>query len=56
MLSLDEPFVRAYHDYQVDLAILFGADPTRAAVEMLEALNFEIDLANVTLSTASINC
>lgn len=44
---MTNPFVQAYHDYQVDLAELFGAEPERAATEMLEALNFEIQLANV---------
>lgn len=43
MLNLAEPFVQAYHDYQVDLAVLFGADRSRAEVEMLEALNFVIE-------------
>lgn len=51
MLNMTEPFVQAYHDYQVDLAVLFGAERPRAEVEMMEALNFEIALANVTFYT-----
>lgn len=47
MLNLAEPFVQAYHNYQVDLAELFGAPRALAEAEMLEALNFEIELARV---------
>lgn len=49
MLNLAEPFVQAYHNYQVDIAVLFGATQARAEVEMLEALNFEIELAKVNM-------
>jgi hypothetical protein len=45
--KLEEPFVKAYLDYQVDLAVLFNADRTRAVSEMTAALNFEIELAEV---------
>lgn len=45
--NLTEPFVQAYHDYQVDLAVLFGAERGLAVVEMMEVLNFEIELAKV---------
>ncbi|KAJ6647387.1 Neprilysin-2 [Pseudolycoriella hygida] len=48
--NLTEPFVQAYHDYQVDLAVLFGANRIRAEVEMMEALNFEIKLAQISLA------
>lgn len=51
MLNMTEPFVQAYHDYQVDLAEQFGANRTLAEVEMMEALNFEIALANVRFYT-----
>jgi hypothetical protein len=46
--KLDEPFVVAYHSYQVDLAVMFGADRARAEAEMKDALNFEIELAEVS--------
>lgn len=39
---------------QVSLATLLGADPARAEKEMLEALEFERKLANVTSATK--NC
>jgi neprilysin len=48
--KLEEPFVKAYLDYQVDLAVLFGgatADRARALTEMTAALEFEIELAEV---------
>lgn len=48
--GLDDPIVSAYHKYQVDMAVLFGADQKRAEEEMQEVLNFEIALANVSLN------
>jgi hypothetical protein len=47
--KLDEPFVQAYHSYQVDLAVLFGAQRQRAETEMKAALDFEIELAEVII-------
>lgn len=45
--KLDEPFVQAYHNYQVELAVLFGAERARAESEMKDVLDFEIELAEV---------
>lgn len=45
--KLTEPFVQAYHSYQVDLAIMFDAERSRAESEMREALEFEFELAEV---------
>ena len=45
---LNESLVQAYHKYQVDLAVLFGANESLAKVEMKQALNFEIELAEVS--------
>lgn len=45
--NVEEPFVQAYHNYQVDLAVMFGADRALAEIEMKEALDFEIELAEV---------
>lgn len=45
--GLEEPFVKAYHDYQVNLAVEFGAERAFAEVEMRQALDFEIELAEV---------
>ena len=41
--------VQAYFDYMLDVANLMGADPELAAKEMKEVLNFEIQLANISL-------
>jgi hypothetical protein len=46
--KLAEPFVQAYHSYQVDLAVMFGADRSRAEAEMKEVLEFEFELAEVS--------
>lgn len=45
--GLDNIVVSAYHSFQVDMAILYGADKDRAVKDMREALDFEIGLANV---------
>jgi hypothetical protein len=39
--------MRAYHKYQIDFAVLLGADKTRAIKEMGEVLEFERALAHV---------
>jgi hypothetical protein len=39
--------VKAYHSYQVDMAVLYGADRSRAEKEMRDVLDFEFALANV---------
>jgi len=48
--EMEEPFVQAYHAYQIDLAHLFGADSLVAATQMRQALDFEIALARISLS------
>lgn len=47
MEKFNEPFVRFYHDYQVDLAVLLGANRVDAEREMMEVLEFEFKLAEV---------
>nr|CAD7261573.1 unnamed protein product [Timema shepardi] len=47
--GLSEKHTKAYHQYQIDVATLFGADKTRVEREMREALDFEIKLANISL-------
>jgi membrane metallo-endopeptidase-like protein 1 len=46
--GVDNKIVQAYHKYQVDMAVLYGADRTRAEKEMREVLDFEFALANVS--------
>jgi hypothetical protein len=45
--------VQAYHAYQVDMAVLYGADRSRAEKEMREVLDFEFALANVSSARVS---
>lgn len=45
--GLENPIVTAYHSYQVDMAVLYGADRKRAEKEMRDVLDFEFALANV---------
>ncbi|CAG9827195.1 unnamed protein product [Diabrotica balteata] len=47
--GLDEKIVKAYYDYMVDLAVLFGAERERAAKELRASLEFEIQLAKISL-------
>ncbi|XP_060518791.1 neprilysin-2 isoform X1 [Cylas formicarius] len=47
--GLDDKLVKAYYDYMVDIAVLFGADKQRATKELKESLDFEIKLANISL-------
>lgn len=45
--GIEHPIVKAYLSYQVDIAVLFGAKRENAEKEMMDALEFEIGLANV---------
>ncbi|KAJ8918489.1 hypothetical protein NQ315_008186 [Exocentrus adspersus] len=47
--GLDDKIVRAYYNYMVDIAVLFGADKDRAVRELRESLEFEMKLANISL-------
>lgn len=46
--GLNNTIVKAYHKYQVDMAVLYGADRKRAEKEMRDVLEFEFALANVS--------
>lgn len=39
--------VQAYYNYQVNMAVLLGADRDRAKQELKESIEFEIQIANV---------
>jgi neprilysin len=43
----EEKLVKAYYNYQVDMAVLYGAEKGEAEKEIKEVLAFEIALANV---------
>lgn len=47
--GLDEKIVKSYYEYMVDMAVIFGAERTRAERELMDSLNFEIALANVNI-------
>lgn len=47
--GIEDKLVKAYYDYMVDIAVLFGAKRETAATELKESLTFEIALANVSL-------
>ena len=49
MKGVEDPDIQAYLTYMTEISILIGADPDRAAKDMLEILKFEIDIANITL-------
>ncbi|CAG0890073.1 unnamed protein product [Darwinula stevensoni] len=49
MKGLDDDVVQAYYDYMAKLAILLGAAPDRAQLELREVLQFQILLANYLL-------
>lgn len=46
--GLSDKIVKAYYAYMVDMAVIYGADKSRAERELLDSLNFEIALANVS--------
>jgi neprilysin len=48
--GIENPIVKAYLDYQVDVAVQLGADRKRAEKEMMDALEFEIGLAKVNIN------
>lgn len=43
----NDSLVQAYHKYQVDMAVLFGAEREDSEKEMKDVLDFEMKLANV---------
>ncbi|XP_050295817.1 neprilysin-2 isoform X1 [Anthonomus grandis grandis] len=47
--GMDDKLVKAYYEYMVDIAVLFGANRDRATKELKESLEFEMKLANISL-------
>lgn len=43
----EHPHVKAYLNFMIDVAVMFGANRTRAVSELHDALQFEIELAKV---------
>lgn len=46
--GIEDKVVRGYYDYMVDMAVIYGADRTRAEREMRDVIDFEISVANVS--------
>ncbi|XP_031626236.1 neprilysin-2-like isoform X2 [Contarinia nasturtii] len=45
----NDSVVQAYYDYMTDLAVIFGADRENAKQELLDVLEFEKNLANISM-------
>lgn len=45
--GIEDTNVKAYYDFMVDAAVMFGANKSDAERELLESLKFEIELAKV---------
>lgn len=43
--------MKAYYEYMVDVAVIYGANRSQAEQELRESLEFEMDLANVRYIT-----
>lgn len=54
--GIHDPFVKAYFDFMVDTAVIFGANRTRAEAEMMDALHFEMRLASVSVNQVTDVC
>lgn len=50
MKGIDDARLQAYEQFAVDVAMLFGANTSRAKKEMREMILFEINLANVNFA------
>lgn len=44
---MNSTIVQSYYSYQVDMAVIFGANRTFAEKEIMESLEFEFELAIV---------
>lgn len=47
--GLDNEIVKAYQSYQIDFAVIFGAEKQKAEKNMNEVLLFEYELSKVSL-------
>lgn len=47
--GLDEKYVKSYFKFMVDNAVIFGANREEAEKELMESLELEFKLANVSL-------
>ncbi|XP_031639286.1 neprilysin-2-like [Contarinia nasturtii] len=49
--GFDDKIVKAYYEYMVDMAVIYGADRRHAERELKESLQFEMKLANISSSS-----
>lgn len=47
--GMEDTNVKAYHELMVDAAVVFGANRSAAELELLESLQFEMELAKVKI-------
>lgn len=47
--GISDKIVKAYYEYMVDIAVIYGAPRESAQRELMESLEFEMALANVSL-------
>lgn len=47
---MEHAFVKSYYDFMVDSAVIFGANRSNAEIEFLDVLQFEMELAKVSLT------
>lgn len=47
--GFEDPVVKAYFEYMVNVSVLLGADRRFAEYEMTTMLNFRMQLANVSI-------
>lgn len=54
LLNDEEPTLQHYYNFMVDMSVIFGANVTTAPYELLDTLNLERALANVSTFFMSI--
>lgn len=52
--GFEDKIVKAYYEYMVDIAVIYGADRSRAERELKESVEFEMKLANVSMPSDTI--
>lgn len=49
--GFEDKIVKSYYEYMVDMAVIYGANRKRAERELMESLEFEMKLANVSTTS-----
>ncbi|XP_076754338.1 M13 family metallopeptidase neprilysin 2 isoform X2 [Xylocopa sonorina] len=47
--GFEDKIVQAYYSYMVDIAVILGANKSEAEMQLRDSLQFEMDLANISL-------